>query len=259
MDQAQRRAFLIESLIDEAGLRGRVRVPADESGQRELLRALFNVRPPMPAAPAFLEAQDAYLRRRIEEAGIARVDDLEFSPEGLCVRRGDIVTLACDAVVNAANAGMTGCYHPGHRCIDNCIHTFAGVQLRLACAQAMERRGIEQEPVGRALVTPAFNLPSRFVLHTVGPYVGGSRPTAQQRRQLASCYESCLSAAAQRGLESVALCCVATGEYAFPREDAAATAVEAVRRFMENPGSVKRVVFDVFEKDDEALYRELLR
>ena len=155
------------------------------------------------------------------------------------------VALQCDAIVNAANSGMTGCYVPGHRCIDNCIHTFAGVQLRSACARLMAQQGHE-EPTGQAKLTPAFNLPCRYVLHTVGPIVTG-RVTARDRALLASCYRACLTKAAEAGLESIAFCCISTGVFCFPNEDAAEIAVQTVKEFLQTPTTIKKVIFNVFK------------
>ena len=170
--------------------------------------------------------------------------------------QGDITTLQCDAIVNAANSGMTGCYVPGHRCIDNCIHTFAGVQLRSACARLMAKQGHE-EPTGQAKLTPAFNLPCRYVLHTVGPIVTG-RVTARDRALLASCYRACLTKAAEAGLESIAFCCISTGVFCFPNEDAAEIAVQTVKEFLQTPTTIKKVIFNVFKDLDKEIYTRLL-
>ena len=169
---------------------------------------------------------------------------------------GDITRLKVDAIVNAANSGMTGCYVPGHRCIDNCIHTFAGVQLRSACARLMAKQGHE-EPTGQAKLTPAFNLPCRYVLHTVGPIVTG-RVTARDRALLASCYRACLTKAAEAGLESIAFCCISTGVFCFPNEDAAEIAVQTVKEFLQTPTTIKKVTFNVFKDLDKEIYTRLL-
>ena len=169
---------------------------------------------------------------------------------------GDITRLRCGAIVNAANSGMTGCYIPCHGCIDNCIHTFAGVQLRRECAEIMARQGHE-EPVGRAKITGAYNLPCRYVIHTVGPAVG-ERVTARDERLLARCYRSCLELAEQNGIESIAFCCISTGVFRFPNERAAEIAVDAVRRYRTETGSGMRVIFNVFSDRDREIYERLL-
>ncbi len=170
--------------------------------------------------------------------------------------RGDITTLQCDAIVNAANSGMTGCYQPCHNCIDNCIHTYAGVQLRNACNELMEQQG-HAEPTGQAKITPAYNLPSRFVLHTVGPIVQG-RLTDEHCRLLASCYRACLELAEQNHVQSIAFCCISTGVFMFPNEKAAEIAVETVQTYREAIGSQIDVIFNVFQEFDEVVYRSLL-
>ena len=232
--------------------------PVDAFSQRRLLRSLMNVRPPMPLAPKFLEVQDALLSAEREEKGVVNGDALPptAGDPRLVLWQGDITTLRCDAIVNAANSALLGCFVPGHACIDNAIHSAAGLQLRDACARLMAAQG-KAEPPGRAKLTPAYNLPSRYVLHTVGPIVSGA-PTEEDFRLLASCYRSCLELAARHGLQSVAFCCISTGEFHFPNEPAAAVAVGAVRTFLQTAGRKPRVVFDVFKAEDEAIYRRLL-
>ena len=170
--------------------------------------------------------------------------------------RGDITTLQCDAIVNAANSGMTGCYVPGHRCIDNCIHTFAGVQLRSACARLMAQQGHE-EPTGQAKLTPAFNLPCRYVLHTVGPIVTG-RVTARDRTLLASCYCACLTKAAEAGLESIAFCCISTGVFCFPNEGCGRNCRTDCEGVPANAHNHQKVIFNVFNDLDKEIYTRLL-
>ncbi len=255
MTQRERRAYLIRALLLERGEDPEGAVPAEEGEQKRLLRALMNVRPPRIAARQFLEIQDAYLQAETAAKGVTDVGDLRPAEEGICLWRGDITTLRCGPIVNAAHSRMPGCFVPCHGCIDNAIHTFAGVQLRLACAELMERQGHE-EPTGGAKLTPAFNLPCRYVLHTVGPIVTG-RLTDRQERQLASCYRSCLALAAEHGIESVAFCCISTGEFRFPPERAAEIAVETVRACRKEFGV--QVVFNVFKESDERIYRRLLK
>ena len=231
-------------------------MPETSEEQWMLLRGLMNIRPPRKADEEFLAVQDAYLTEEIKRKGITDANDLTPVREGLCIWQGDITTLRCDAIVNAANSGMTGCYVPNHRCIDNCIHTYAGVQLRWDCAQLMAEQGHE-EPTGRAKITRAYNLPCRYILHTVGPIITG-RPTRRDRELLASCYRSCLALAAENGLESVAFCCISTGEFHFPNEEAAQIAVRTVTEFMEQKTGVKKVIFNVFKDTDREIYSRLL-
>ena len=256
MDQSEKRLFLIQSLLNERPSCQKQIIPADSERQKILLRGLMNVRRAYPIGADFLQTQDAYLQGETAAKGITDIADLTPIQPGLYLWQGDITTLKCDTIVNAANSGMTGCYIPNHRCIDNAIHTFAGVELRLACAELMEQQGYS-ESTGRAKITPAFNLPCKYVLHTVGPIIDG-RVTKADKELLASCYRSCLELAAENGLESVAFCCISTGEFHFPNEQAAQIAVETVKEFLKAQTSVKKVIFNVFKDLDKAIYEKLL-
>ena len=256
MNQSEKRLFLIQSLLKEQPEYRDIAIPTDTNSQRQLLRGLMNLRRPARIGTEFLQMQDAYLQDETAAKGITDAADLTPIQPGLYLWQGDITTLKCDAIVNAANSGMTGCYIPNHRCIDNAIHTFAGVELRLACAELMEQQGCP-EPTGRAKITPAFNLPCRYVLHTVGPIIDG-RVTKADKELLASCYRSCLALAAENNLESVAFCCISTGEFHFPNEQAAEIAVRTVKEFLKKQTSVKKVIFNVFKDLDKAIYAKLL-
>ena len=256
MNQTERRQYLIRALLDEQPQYRRITIPSDEAEQRQLLRGLFNVRMPGRIGDEFLRIQDEYLQEETRQKGVTRLRDLTPLEPGIYLWQGDITTLACDAIVNAANSGMTGCYQPCHNCIDNCIHTYAGVQLRNVCAEIMEKQGYE-EPTGRAKITPAFNLPSRYVIHTVGPIVQG-RLTKRHEEQLASCYRSCLTLAEKNGCRSIAFCCISTGGFGFPQDRAAKIAVETVRTYRSTNHSSIEVIFNVFQNRDHELYRDLL-
>lgn len=208
--------------------------------------------------PAWLALQDELLQGLIAETGASTLDTAKPSPldDRVLLWRGDITTLAVDAIVNAANSQMLGCWVPGHHCIDNAIHTYSGVQLRAECARLMEEQGTE-EPTGMAKITPAYNLPCKHVIHTVGPIANGN-PTNLHRAQLASCYTNCLGLAASEGLASIAFCCISTGVFGFPQREAAQIAVRTVKEWLGSHGSEMRVVFNVFSKTDERIYRELL-
>ena len=238
MNQSEKRQFLIQSLLKERPQYRDMRIPADAESQRQLLRGLMNIRAPRRIGAEFLQVQDEYLQAETAAKGITDLANLTPVQPGLYLWQGDITTLKCDAIVNAANSGMTGCYIPNHRCIDNAIHTYAGVELRLACAELMEQQGYP-EPTGQAKITPAFNLPCKYVLHTVGPIMKGACRN-RIRSCLASCYRSCLELAAENSLESVAFCCISTGEFHFPNEPAAEIAVRTVKEFMQKQTSVKR-------------------
>ena len=253
MTQEERRIALIQFLLDERQERN-IPLPSSEAEQKRLLRGLMNVRPPHPIGQEFLQLQDEYLQEEQRRRGVTDWRTLSPIRDGLYLWRGDITTLRCDAIVNAANSALLGCFYPCHGCIDNAIHTFAGVQLRLYLDEQMKEQG-HDEPVGQARLTPAFNLPCRYVLHTVGPYVSG-RLTEAHRAQLASCYRSCLETAEQHGLESVAFCCISTGEFHFPREEAAQIAIQTVQTHQKH--SAIKVIFNVFQESDERLYQRLL-
>ena len=256
MNQSEKRQFLIRSLLQERPEYRDIAIPAEPESQRQLLRGLMNIRAPQSVGADFLQTQDAYLQGETAAKGITDIADLTPVQPGLYLWQGDITTLKCDAIVNAANSGMTGCYIPNHRCIDNAIHTFAGVELRLTCEQLMEQQGYP-EPTGQAKITPAFNLPCRYVLHTVGPIISGI-VTREDKELLASCYRSCLELAAENGLESVAFCCISTGEFHFPNELAAEIAVRTVKEFLKKQTIVKKVIFNVFKDLDKAIYEKLL-
>ena len=256
MNQSEKRLFLIQSLLKERPEYRDLSIPSESDSQRQLLRGLMNIRAPQRTDAEFLKTQDAYLQGETAAKGITDIAGLTPIQPGLYLWQGDITTLKCDAIVNAANSGMTGCYIPNHRCIDNAIHTYAGVELRLACAELMEQQG-HPEPTGQAKITPAFNLPCRYVLHTVGPIISG-RVTKEDKELLASCYRSCLELAAENGLESVAFCCISTGEFHFPNDLAAEIAVRTVKEFLKKQTSVKKVIFNVFKDLDKEIYARLL-
>ena len=254
MTQCERRLYLIRHLADKR--REAVVVPTEEQAQKRLLRALFNVRPPMPADAAFLQVQDAYLREETRQRGVTDLATLSPLQPDIYLWQGDITTLRCDAIVNAANSALLGCFCPNHGCIDNAIHTYAGVQLRLSCAELMARQG-HDEPTGQAKLTPAFNLPCRYVIHTVGPIVSG-RLTERDCECLRACYRSCLTLADEKGLGSIAFCCISTGEFHFPNKKAAEIAVRTVGEYKKEAKSEIKVIFDVWKNEDYEIYRELL-
>ena len=256
MNQSEKRLFLIQSLLNERPSCQKQMIPTDLERQKILLRGLMNVRRPVRIGADFLQVQNDYLQDETAAKGITDIADLTPIQPGLYLWQGDITTLKCDAIVNAANSGMTGCYIPNHRCIDNAIHTFAGVELRLTCEQLMEQQGYP-EPTGQAKITPAFNLPCRYVLHTVGPIISGI-VTKEDKELLASCYRSCLELAAENNLESVAFCCISTGEFHFPNDLAAEIAVRTVKEYLKKQTSVKKVIFNVFKDLDKAIYEKLL-
>lgn len=257
MTQSERRTYLIQALQQENEQYKNLVIPDDTAGQKQILRALFNIRMPIPVSDGFLEIQDAYLQEEIKRKGITEFSALTPVQDGIYLWQGDITTLRCDAIVNAANSQMLGCFCPCHGCIDNAIHTGAGVQLRLTCAELMKRQGHEEE-TGKAKITSAFNLPSRYILHTVGPIVDGFL-TKKDEELLASCYRSCLELAALNGINSIAFCCISTGEFHFPNDRAAEIAIQTVTEFIQKKNSEIKVIFNVFKNLDYEIYRKLLR
>lgn len=256
MKQRERRQFLIRALIAEQPRYRGIEIPENADEQKMLLRSLMNVRMPGKINEDFLAIQDEYLQEATKEKGITDIAELEPVEDAIFLWQGDITTLRCDAIVNAANSGMTGCYVPCHGCIDNVIHTYAGIQLRNVCAQIMEQQGYE-EPTGQAKITPAFNLPCKYILHTVGPIIM-DKLTEKDKELLSSCYRSCLSLADQNGLKSIAFCCISTGEFRFPNRRAAEIAVQTVRDYHRETKSKINVIFNVWKDIDYEIYGQLL-
>lgn len=245
---------LINYLLNENPEYRKVRIPSSENEQFRLYRSLVNVRSAYEISAEYLAAEDEYLRQKTAEKGITDIVNLSPVEDDIYLWRGDITTLKCGAIVNAANSGMTGCYQPCHNCIDNCIHTFAGIRLRLECAEIMKKQGYP-EPTGQAKITPAYNLPCEYVIHTVGPIVQ-EKLTAEHCRLLKSCYQSCLELAVQNEIDSIAFCCISTGVFGFPKQEAAEIAVRTVRNFMKSHRI--RVIFNVFGNEDYGIYRKIL-
>ena len=260
MTRLEQIQYLIDILLKEMPQYGEQAnaFPKDEHSQRRLLRSLMNVRPPMPLDEAFLDVQDALLSGEWEERGVVDADSLPERPGhyGIVLWQGDITRLKADAIVDADNNRLLGCFVPCHGCIDNAIHSAAGLQLRDECHRLMEQQG-RPEPTGQAKLTRGYNLPARYVLHTVGPIIQG-RVTARDRELLASCYRTCLTLAAEHGLHSVAFCCISTGEFHFPNREAAEIAVRTVKDFQQTPTSIRKVIFNVFKDIDAKIYHDLL-
>ena len=259
MKRSEQIHYLNEALLEEMPQYRREagRLPQDAESQRYFLRCLMNVREPRALSPRFLQAQDELLQAEREEKGIVHVADLPAVPgdERIVLWQGDITRLDADAIVNAANAQLLGCFRPGHNCIDNVIHSAAGLQLREECASIMRAQGHE-EPTGQAKITKGYNLPAKHVLHTVGPIIEGPL-TEKDRELLASCYRSCLKLAEENRLKSVAFCCISTGVFRFPKEEAARIAVSTVRGYLEK-GTIEKVVFCVHGEENLRIYQNLL-
>ena len=258
MTQDERRKYLIEYLLKEEIRFIRKPIPTDVQGQRDLLRSLMNVRMPRPISDEFLQVQDEYLKERNIERGITDVSNLVSveSDQRLYIWQGDITTLKCDAIVNACNSQMLGCFSPMHACIDNFIHTYAGIQLRLKMNEIMTKQGHEEE-TGIAKITSGYNLPAKYILHTVGPIIQWE-VRKEDEDLLSSCYRECLRLAADNGIESIAFCCLSTGVFRFPQQRAAEIATATVREFLNKDDRVKKVIFNVFKDEDLKIYDDIL-
>ena len=258
MIQDERREYLIQYLLKEEIPFGRQNIPTDKQGQENLLRSLMNVRPPRPISNDFLKIQDEYLTERNIERGITDVDTLApvKSDSRLYIWQGDITTLKCDAIVNACNSQMLGCFSPMHACIDNFIHTYAGMELRLKMHEIMAKQGHEEE-TGKAKITSGYNLPTKYILHTVGPIIQW-KVTKEDEDLLASCYTECLKLAADTGVESIAFCCLSTGVFRFPQQRAAEIATNTVKQYLNKDSRIKKVIFNVFKDEDLKIYSGLL-
>ena len=264
MTQDERLGFLVEAFKADSGEYRALAAPKDTDGRRRLLRSLMNIRMPGGMPENVLRVQDDYLRERAREKGIVTPDDIPPLRNGLSIWQGDITRLAVDAIVNAANAQMLGCFVPMHSCIDNCIHSFAGVQLRAACNRQMEglrrRYGPDYEqPTAVPMLTDAYNLPAKKVIHIVGPIVADVLTPALEQA-LADCYTNTLDLCLKNGLKSVAFCCISTGVFRFPGQRAAEIAVKTVQSWMSgHPGAMGRVIFNVFKDEDKEYYEQALR
>lgn len=256
MTQQERLLYLIEHLKNESTEWNGLEIPINETEQKNLLRSLINIRPPKMISEKFLNIQDEYLQEEQKHKKIVSLTELSPIRDGIYLWQGDITTLKTDGIVNAANSTLLGCFIPCHSCIDNAIHSAAGIQLRLECSRIMTMQK-SAEPTGTAKITKAYNLPCRYVLHTVGPVIHGS-VTKQDCYLLAECYRSCLELAWHYGLKSVAFCCISTGEFHFPNEKAAEIAIDTVTNYQRQTQSRLEVVFNVWKDTDYEIYKQLL-
>ncbi len=260
MTQEQRLDTLVEAFKADSV---QIKTPEDQEGKRRILRSLMNVRMPKKLDDSVLALQDEYLRERIREKGIVTLSEIPVIRDGMSIWQGDITRLAVDAIVNAANSQMLGCFVPMHTCIDNCIHTFAGVQLRAECSRQMNQLRIRygrdyEQPTAVPMLTDAYNLPAKKIVHIVGPIVE-DRLTPALEQDLADCYRNTLDLCAENALRSVAFCCISTGVFRFPNQRAAEIAVETVSHWLaEHKGRIDRVIFNVFKDEDRAYYEERL-
>ena len=242
--------FLIKTLNSE------IEIPESEQEKKDLFRTLMNTWKVSELPSEFYEAQDGYLQGILNDKGTTKLEELTEIETNIYLWQGDITTLEVDAIVNAANKALLGCFIPHHRCIDNAIHTQAGLQLRKECDNIMKAQG-GFEKTGQAKITAGYNLPAKHVIHTVGPII--YRVVEDDDKELlASCYRNCLKLALENNLKSIAFCCVSTGEFRFPNDLAAEIAVAEVRKFLrENPTADLKVVFNVFKDLDKKLYEDI--
>ena len=261
MDRNENIRSVLRTLLDERPEYADWQIPDSLPERQRRMRALLNVRPPHPVSEDLIKAQDRELEQQLTDKGIVALSEIMpcRMDERLRLWQGDITHLQVDAIVNAANSALLGCFVPMHRCIDNAIHSAAGVQLRLACDRLMQAQG-HLESTGRAKITDGYNLPTRYVLHTVGPIVRDGEPTPRQEQQLADCYRSCLALADAHDLQSIAFCCISTGEFGFPQRRAAEIAVSTVRAYLDATSTtgINSVIFNVFKDEDLSIYRNLL-
>ena len=271
--QEDRLDYLLEEFKKDSLWYKDLEVGEDYQEKRRALRSLMNIRMPGAMAPEVLEVQDEFLREEAAEKGIVTLEEIPTAarqygsrkPFGdkISVWQGDITRLQVGAIVNAANSQMLGCFHPCHGCIDNAIHSAAGIELREACSQYMEHRKVQygkeyEEPTGRAVLTEGYNLPAEYVIHTVGPIVYGSL-TEKLKEDLRNCYKNILKCCVEHGIRSVAFCCISTGEFHFPNDEAARIAVAEVRKYLEkHQQDFDRVIFNVFKDVDRELYEDLV-
>ena len=256
MNQTERRLWLINYLLGEDERYRNIAVGKSEKEQFDLYRSLVNVRMPADASDEYLKIENESLQEKIRKHGITKIGDLSPIEADIYLWQGDITTLECDAIVNAANSQMLGCFQPLHACIDNCIHTYSGISLRKKCHEIMQAQG-HPEPTGSAKITEAYNLPCKYVIHTVGPIVS-SHLTDEHCRLLESCYRSCLEIAEQNGAKSIAFCCISTGVFGFPQDRAAEIAVDTVRAYKKETNSDIKIIFNVFKDEDKKIYEGLL-
>ena len=256
MNQNDRRKYLINYLLNEKEDYKNIKIPRYEDEQKILLRSLMNIRPAKNIAKEFLKIQDEYLNEELKKQEIINITNLKPLKKNIYLIKEDITKLEVDAIVNAANSSLLGCFIPCHKCIDNAIHSKAGIQLRLECSKIMNIQQSE-EPTGKAKITKAYNLPCKYIIHTVGPYIDNILKNSDIET-LKSCYTSCLKLADKYKLKSIAFCCISTGEFHFQNDIAAKIAVDTVIKYLDETKSTIEVIFDVFKSEDYEIYKKLL-
>ena len=263
-EQEKRLDYLLKEFKADSVEYKDIEIPEDINGKRCILRSLMNVRMPKKMSDSVLKVQDEYLSVCAEEKGIVQISDIPVTKGNVSIWQGDITRLEVDAIVNAANSQMLGCFIPMHMCIDNQIHTYAGVQLRKECSHKMKKLRKKygshyEQPTSIPIITNAYNLPAKNVIHIVGPIVR-NRLTPELEQKLADCYKNVLDICLENNLKSVAFCCISTGVFRFPNKRAAQIAVNTVQKWLlENPNTMERVIFNVFKEEDKKYYEEILQ
>lgn len=268
--QEERLDFLVDKFKEDSERYRDIDSGNSYDEKRKILRSLMNIRMPGKMDDDVVKVQDEFLREEAREKGIVKLSDIMTVKEQygsnhpfgdkISVWQGDITRLEVGAIVNAANSQMLGCFIPCHGCIDNAIHSSAGIELREECSRLMKRKRIlygpeYEEPAGQAMVTPAYNLPAEYVIHTVGPIVS-SGLTEKLKQDLRNCYKSVLKCCVENNIKSVAFCCISTGEFHFPNKEAAEIAVEEVTEFLKEQGdNFERIIFNVFKDMDKIYYQ----
>lgn len=256
MTQEERLNYLINYLLNEDEKYTDITIPNTKTDKKKLLRSLMNIRMPKKISQEFLKIQDLYLQEELKKQGVTSIKDFAPKKPQIYLWKGDITKLNVDVIVNAGNSALLGCFIPCHSCIDNAIHSNAGIQLRIECQRIMEKQRTP-EPTGKAKITKGYNLPATYVLHTVGPIVKGIL-TEKDCKLLVSCYRSCLELTDAYRLKSIAFCCISTGEFHFPNNIAAEIAVDTVEHYLKETNSEIEVVFNVFKEEDYQIYKQLL-
>ena len=248
--------FLIDYLIKENKNIDIKEIPQNISDKKRLYRSLCNIREPLPISKEYIEIENDFLTTANIRKGIIDSNNIiqftKYKGTPICLWQGDITTLKIDAIVNAANSQGLGCFIPCHKCIDNAIHSASGVQLRLECNKIMQEIGVLQ--TGKAFITSGYNLPSKYVIHTVGPIIYGE-VTEKEMLELKNCYINSLEIAKENNIKTIAFPCISTGEFRFPKELAAKIAIETIKEHLDtNEEYFEKIIFNVFSDEDYSFY-----
>lgn len=247
---------LLDYFINEDKRFLNYKIPNSYKDKRKFLRGIVNLRKPYPLEEKILKLEDQLLQLELKEKVIADSKDIPLIEDKISIWLGDITLLKVEAIVNACNSYLLGCFVPNHTCIDNAIHSFSGIRLRLKCNEIMQGK---EEETGKAKITSAFNLPSDYVIHTVGPIVSKTL-TDKEINELKECYISCLELARHNNIKTIAFPSISTGVFKFPKDKASEIAVDTVRNYLKKyPNTFDKVIFNVFTKEDKFYYVRLFK